>query len=54
MEKKGEPFIEQLIDTLDNGEVLLEKAHHFNEAIKFNSIKRTMLQVQKRLMEELR
>ena len=54
MKKEREPFIEQLIDTIDDGTVLLEKAYNLGEEAKFNSIKKTLLQVQKRLMEELR
>jgi hypothetical protein len=49
MVKIGDDFIEQLLDTLDEAEMKLEKAYHAGDSAGFNGAKRTILLIQKKI-----
>lgn len=51
MEKEDVPFLMQLVKSLEDSEMKLERAHKTNDSAKFNEIKKLMMQIQKQISE---
>ncbi len=51
MEKGDVPFLMQLVKSLEDSELKLERAHNTNDSVKFNEVKKLMLQIQKQIAE---
>jgi len=45
------PFLMQLVNSLEDSEIKLERAHKTNDPEKFNEIKKLMFQIQKQISD---
>jgi len=51
MKKEDIPFLNQLVNTLEEAELKLEEAYRTKDYEKFNKSKKLMLQIQKKISE---
>ena len=51
MEKEDAPFLLQLVKSLEDSELKLERAYKTKDSVKFNEVKKLMLQIQKQISE---
>ena len=51
MEKEDIPFLLQLVESLGYAEVKLERAYKTKDSVRFNEVKKLMMQIQKQISE---
>jgi hypothetical protein len=51
MEKEDAPFLMQLVNSLEDSELKLERAYNTKDSARFNEVKKLMLQIQEQISE---